>query len=193
MSSLCCWATRAMKSDTSEREEKIRWDKSRLHNEKLRNGHPPASSPSSRKVSGTSAATTSAGPKSSAGGHRSSHSGGQRSHERELRTSFDPMKDLHMWTMWRTAVNGRIMDEVRKKSEHPSHQYPHLHQQADSTPYGSALVRTPLNRFIRMGDSSQNLATMMMDPHQQGNGHLQTTQFVFYGVPRVVLKKPKRP
>lgn len=102
--------------------------------------------------------------------------------------SFDPMKDLHMWTMWRVAVNGRIVDETRRRFRAPVVKG----GESDSNPYGRALIKTPLDRFIRVENGSQNLAGLMMDPHGEGGGHLATQQFVFYGVPRVVLKKPKQ-
>ena len=115
--------------------------------------------------------------------------------------SFDPMKDLHMWTMWRVAVNGRIVDETRKRNRaQPARGAGGGGgggggggESADfaSNPYGRALIKTPLDRFIRVENGSQSLAGVMMDPHGEGGGHLATQQFVFYGVPRVVLKKPK--
>ncbi|KAK7495919.1 hypothetical protein BaRGS_00012909 [Batillaria attramentaria] len=166
---------------TSERatppSQTIVWDKSRLHAEKAaRNG--------------TALVPTSAGPVQRSGSLPAPAAyqrvPGQRSPESELTTSFDPMKDMHMWTMWRAAVNGRIVDEARKR------QHRGAPPGQDFNPYGKALVKTPLDRFIRMGNSSQNIAHVMMDPHQAGNGHLHTNQFVFYGVPRVVLNKPKR-
>ncbi|XP_076441496.1 uncharacterized protein LOC143280655 [Babylonia areolata] len=127
----------------------------------------------------------------------------------ELTTSFDPSKDRHLWTMWRVAVTGRIMDGVRRKenlsAQSPRTPQPLLQQQQQRGgrqeqgedwqryQYGPALVKTPLDRFIRVENGANNtLATLMMHPRGEGGSQLQTEQFVFYGVPRVVLRKPRR-
>ncbi|KAK7101119.1 uncharacterized protein [Littorina saxatilis] len=119
--------------------------------------------------------------------------------ESELNMSFDPMKDLHMWTMWRVAVNGRIVEETRKNKNRPhtaaastAASTANRHADLDSNPFGRALVKTPLHRFIRVENGSNDIAGLMMDPHGEGGRSLGTQQFVFYGVPRVVLKKPKQ-
>lgn len=108
----------------------------------------------------------------------------------DLRTSFDPMKDRHMWTMWRTAVNGRIVDEVRLLERIKSERGPSAEQNSDpSTPgvYGKALVATPLKRFIRFDDESNAYQMSSL-----GQGSLETSQFVYYGLPRVVVSPSKK-
>ena len=90
--------------------------------------------------------------------------------------------------MWRAAVNGRIVDETRRRTRAK----PAEGGEFDPHPYGRALVKTPLDRFIRVGQGSQGIAGDMMDPHGEGRGaQLETSQFVYYGVPRVVLRKAK--
>ena len=109
---------------------------------------------------------------------------GERSPETEIDFSktFDPMTNLHLWTMWRTAVNGRIVDELRGMVTEDFYQHP----------YGKYLTQAPLYRFIKFDDHSFHLADDMMDPGNKGTNRLQANQFVFYGVPRVVLKKNGR-
>ncbi|KAL8603553.1 hypothetical protein ACOMHN_052782 [Nucella lapillus] len=109
----------------------------------------------------------------------------------ELVTSFDPMKDRHLWTMWRIAVNGRIMDEMRRRNQSPPPRQ-EGGKRSELYPYGQALVRTPMSRFIRVENGSNALARVMMNPGGEGGSELTIPQFVFYGVPRVVLKKTKR-
>ncbi|XP_076462025.1 uncharacterized protein LOC143294537 isoform X2 [Babylonia areolata] len=162
----------------------IVWDKSRLH--------------AADRAAGRSRKRTTTTPVKTTGNRPPPHPpprSGQA--EPELRMSFDPMKDLHMWTMWRVAVNGRIVDETmrRSRAQQPTTEGAGAggHGDLDPNPYGRALVKTPLDRFIRVGNSSQDIAGVMMDPHGQGGGAgLQTRQFVYYGVPRVVLKKTKK-
>lgn len=181
----CCSRPRAtMTSQRTGSSPNIVWDKSRLHlhaERAARNGQalvPASSGAVTRRVS--SMTSTTAAPM----GTRP----GQKAPESELKMSFDPMKDLHMWTMWRVAVNGRIVDETRRRNR----AQPANGGDYDSNPFGRALIKTPLDRFIRVENGSQSLAGVMMDPHGEGGGHLATQQFVFYGVPRVVLKKPKQ-
>ncbi|CAL1539953.1 unnamed protein product [Lymnaea stagnalis] len=110
-----------------------------------------------------------------------------------LSTSFDPMRDRHMWTMWRTAVNGRIVDEVRKlekiKSERGSEASVSLDSKAPGV-YGRAIVAPPLKRFIRFDEQSKEMANQLSSV---GQGRLQTDQFVYYGLPRVYVEPGRNP
>lgn len=160
-----------MTSEKPDPNERTKHGYHRRHTEHLHNGKEfSSSSDGQRRVSEMTSASSGA----------KSH----KSPESELRTAFDPMKDLHMWTMWRAAVNGRIVDEVRARNQP-------VHRDEGLSRYGRALMKTPLDRFIRVDNGSHNIAHLMMDPHQVATEHLHTKQFVFYGVPRVVLKKPK--
>ncbi|XP_012941846.1 uncharacterized protein LOC101860993 [Aplysia californica] len=103
-----------------------------------------------------------------------------RDPESELATSFDPMKDRHMWTMWRTAVNGRILDEVQRLEKI---------RPVEPGLYGTALVTPPLRKFIRFGDNSKEIARHLMS---QGKGRLLATQFIYYGLPRVYISNPQQ-
>uniref|UniRef100_A0A2C9M1X1 Uncharacterized protein n=1 Tax=Biomphalaria glabrata TaxID=6526 RepID=A0A2C9M1X1_BIOGL len=104
-----------------------------------------------------------------------------------LHTSFDPMKDRHLWTMWRTAVNGRIVDEVRKleriKSERGSEASNHL-DSSNPGVYGKAIVAPPLKRFIKLDEHNREAAQHFQN---LGQGRLETDQFVYYGLPRVYI------
>lgn len=107
----------------------------------------------------------------------------------ELTTSFDPMRDRHLWAMWRTAVNGRIVDEVRR-IEQSKGQSP-LNGMAQQEPqprkqYGPSIVAPPLKRFIKLQDGSKEIAHHLS---KEGKGQLQTSQFVFYGLPRVYVER----
>lgn len=114
-------------------------------------------------------------------------------HDTSLNTSFDPMRDRHMWTMWRTAVNGRIVDEVRKlekiKSERGSEASVSLDSNAPGV-YGRAIVAPPLKRFIRFDEKSKEMANQLSSV---GQGRLQTDQFVYYGLPRVYVETGRNP
>ncbi|XP_041359375.1 uncharacterized protein LOC121375794 isoform X2 [Gigantopelta aegis] len=109
---------------------------------------------------------------------------GDKSAETEVNFSktFDPMTNLHLWTMWRTAVNGRIVDELRGM----------VTEDFYHNPYGKYITQAPLYRFIKFDDHSFHRADDMMDPKNTATNRLQANQFVFYGVPRVVLKKNGR-
>ncbi|KAK3766893.1 hypothetical protein RRG08_040416 [Elysia crispata] len=107
----------------------------------------------------------------------------------ELTTCFDPMRDRHLWAMWRTAVNGRIVDEVRRMEQ--SKGQVHLNGGAQSEgqsrqQYGPSIVAPPLKRFIKLQDGSKEIAQHLS---KEGKGQLHTSQFVFYGLPRVYMEK----
>jgi hypothetical protein len=129
----------------------------------------------------------------SSGSHEQStaKSGHNSNNNSDLTTSFDPMKDRHLWTMWRTAVNGRIVDEVRqleqKKIELGPMAVPHYESVLPGM-YGKALVVTPLKRFIRVDQDSKAIADQMSNC---GQGILATSQFVYYGLPRVYVSHRK--
>ena len=101
---------------------------------------------------------------------------------------FDPMTDRKKWSVWRTAVTGRIMDEVRRleraKAElEPSWGDPHTHRVAPG-PYGKCLEHPPLRKYIRVGGGSREMARGLM---HQGQGKLLPSQFVYFGIPRVYI------
>ncbi|XP_071118239.1 uncharacterized protein [Haliotis cracherodii] len=122
--------------------------------------------------------------------------------EEALKKAFDPMKNLHLWTMWRSAVNGKIVDEAKSFSDNDFREHP----------LGRSLTNVPLRRLIKYEKGSKEIAQSMMNPTKQTNplsdyraGHrsygpsensapngpgcLGTKEFVYFGVPRVVLKK----
>ncbi|BFY99406.1 hypothetical protein BsWGS_02446 [Bradybaena similaris] len=112
----------------------------------------------------------------------------------DLITSFDPMQDRHMWTMWRTAVNGRIVDEVRQLERRKSEMGGLSSLNADaSVPgmYGKALVAPPLKRFIKFGNAESKAVAVQMS-YGLGQGSLETSQFVYYGLPRVYFPQIKK-
>ncbi|CAG5131007.1 unnamed protein product [Candidula unifasciata] len=105
----------------------------------------------------------------------------------ELVTSFDPMKDRHQWAMWRTAVNGRIIDEVRRLEKMKIEIGPAGVDPTIPGLYGTALVMPPLKQFIRFdSDDDEAIAKQML-----GHGPLSlgSFQFVYFGLPRVQLAK----
>ncbi|KAH9491442.1 hypothetical protein Btru_032190 [Bulinus truncatus] len=106
---------------------------------------------------------------------KSRHSAVTESDNSSLNTAFDPMKDRHMWTMWRTAVNGRIVDEVRKLERIKSEKGSEASVQLDSSSpgvYGKAIVVPPLKRFIKLQRSGKEPAHQI-DPNS-GHGNLLT-------------------
>uniref|UniRef100_A0A0B7A291 Uncharacterized protein n=1 Tax=Arion vulgaris TaxID=1028688 RepID=A0A0B7A291_9EUPU len=107
-----------------------------------------------------------------------------------LNTSFDPLKDRHMWTMWRTAVNGRIVDEVRRLEKDKLEKgTDSVDSVASNGVYGTALYVTPLKQFIKLdNDQRQDIPNQILS---LGEGILQTAQFVYYGLPRVRMAHPK--
>lgn len=123
------------------------------------------------------------GGKKQAAGSKSVRSSEQES---ELITSFDPMKDRHRWAMWRTAVNGRIVDETRRLEKGKIQKGPGA-DLGTAGAYGSALMVPPLRQFIKF-DSDENEAVA-----KQMLGHgpliLKSFQFVYFGLPRVQLAK----
>uniref|UniRef100_A0A0B7A8T8 Uncharacterized protein n=1 Tax=Arion vulgaris TaxID=1028688 RepID=A0A0B7A8T8_9EUPU len=109
-----------------------------------------------------------------------------------LSTSFDPIKDRHLWTMWRTAVNGRIVDEVRHLEKIKNQKAITQSSEDDSSipgMYGKALVMPPLKRFIKFDDNSEVVASKMSS---LGQGTLETSQFVYYGLPRVLVSNIRK-
>ncbi|XP_059166943.1 uncharacterized protein LOC131949169 [Physella acuta] len=109
----------------------------------------------------------------------------------DLRTSFDPLKDRHMWTMWRTAVNGRIVDEVRKLERIKSEKGSEASFQLDANSpgvYGRAIVAPPLRRFIKLDQENPPVVNTMAN---YGQGNLHQDQFIYYGLPRVQVTYPK--
>ncbi|XP_046567000.1 uncharacterized protein LOC124275468 [Haliotis rubra] len=123
--------------------------------------------------------------------------------EEALKKAFDPLKNLHLWTMWRSAVNGKIVDEAKSFNEQDFREHP----------LGKSLTNVPLKRLIKYEKGSKEIAESMMNPTKQtntlsnfqsghrksfgrsersaqsGTGYLGTKEFVYFGVPRVVLKK----
>ncbi|KAL8605865.1 hypothetical protein ACOMHN_040509 [Nucella lapillus] len=165
----------------------IVWDKSRLHGDHRNNPH-RTSAPLNRAPSSGEATRHPQNGIPPSSSYNPYHPGGRhRMVKSDLTMSFDPMKDLHMWTMWRVAVNGRIVDETRRRKQSASE-----NERGGDPPPNPYLVKTPLDRFIRVDNGSRNIAGVLMDPHGQGGASLATQQFVYYGVPRVVLKKAKK-
>ena len=109
--------------------------------------------------------------------------------ETELTSCFDPMRDRHLWAMWRTAVNGRIVDEVRRiERSRRLNGAPNGDQPRSQ--YGPSIVEPPLRRFIKLQGGSKEIAHHLS---KEGRGQLQTSQFVFYGLPRVYLERAAPP
>ncbi|RUS75219.1 hypothetical protein EGW08_017009 [Elysia chlorotica] len=104
----------------------------------------------------------------------------------ELTTSFDPMRDRHLWAMWRTAVNGRIVDEVRRLEQSKGRVELNGDEGESRQQYGQSIVAPPLRRFIKLQDGSKEIAQHLS---KEGKGQLQTSQFVFYGLPRVYVER----
>jgi hypothetical protein len=112
------------------------------------------------------------------------------SQDSDLVTSFDPMKDRHTWTMWRTAVNGRIVDEVKRLEKLKRSTASSVPDVVVSGPYGTALVSPPLRQFIRIdNDESRAIADHLS---RIGSWSLQLQQFVYFGIPRVRMSQLKR-
>lgn len=118
----------------------------------------------------------------------------EKAPDSDLITSFDPMQDRHLWTMWRTAVNGRIVDEVRQLERRKNEMGGFPSSTVDaSVPgmYGKALVAPPLKRFIKFGNEESKAVAVQMS-YGLGQGSLETSQFVYYGLPRVYVSQMRK-
>ncbi|KAL3868689.1 hypothetical protein ACJMK2_041466 [Sinanodonta woodiana] len=93
---------------------------------------------------------------------------------------FDPTKNTHLWTMWRIAVNEKLLNEFKSHDSDSSH-FP-----------SQSLTRPPLANYIRVTGTTRRLANMkMVTRHNILNNDddkLQTEQFIYYGIPRIFIK-----
>ncbi|KAL3868688.1 hypothetical protein ACJMK2_041465 [Sinanodonta woodiana] len=89
------------------------------------------------------------------------------------RSAFDPTQNTHMWTMWRIAVNEKLLKESKSRDGYSQH-FP-----------SPALTQPPLAKYIRVRDPVQGSANLKMpNDHER----LPFDQFIYYGIPRISIK-----
>ncbi|KAK3577513.1 hypothetical protein CHS0354_026469 [Potamilus streckersoni] len=92
------------------------------------------------------------------------------------RSAFDPTKNTHMWTMWRIAVNEKLLKESKSRDGDSQH-FP-----------SPALTQPPLAKYIQINDPVQGSANLKMSDDYD---RLPFNQFIYYGIPRITMKNEK--
>jgi hypothetical protein len=107
------------------------------------------------------------------------------------RFTFDPMENLHLWTMWRIGNTEKIVNFTKLKTSNTGEQSDLQHGVFSGVPSGSpTLLVPPLAGNIKVTGTTGQKATQMMhltraDPPSK----LKAGQYIYYGLPRVVLKE----
>lgn len=105
--------------------------------------------------------------------------------------TFDPMKNMHLWTMWRIGNTEKIVNFTKHRE---SEVYLHnelQHGIFSGVPYGSpTLLVPPLASNINVTEATKRRATEMMHSNE-GDSVLKAGQFIYFGLPRVALKNGK--
>lgn len=106
---------------------------------------------------------------------------------------FDPMKNTHLWTMWRIGNTEKIVNFTKHKSEESNRQNGSDYGIFSGTPYGSpTLLVPPLAHNISVtGTTRIKAAEMMSVVTNDEPSDLKTGQFIYFGLPRVTLKNNK--
>ncbi|KAK3577514.1 hypothetical protein CHS0354_026470 [Potamilus streckersoni] len=94
--------------------------------------------------------------------------------------AFDPTKNTHLWTMWRIAVNEKLLNEFKSHDSDSKH-FP-----------SQSLTRPPLANYIRVTGTTRRLANVKMATRDNilnnDDDKLQTEQFIYYGIPRISIR-----
>ena len=105
--------------------------------------------------------------------------------------TFDPMENLHLWTMWRIGNTEKIINFTKFKTSNTDEQSDLQHGVFSGVPSGSpTLLVPPLAGNIKVTGTTGQKATQMMHlPRAVPPSKLKAGQFIYYGLPRVVLKE----
>lgn len=109
----------------------------------------------------------------------------------KYRFTFDPMENLHLWTMWRIGNTEKIVNFTKFKTSNTGEQSDLQHGVFSGVPSGSpTLLVPPLAGNIKLTETSGQKVTQMMNfPKADQPSKLKAGQFIYYGLPRVALKE----
>lgn len=96
------------------------------------------------------------------------------------RRSFDPTDNRHLWTMWRISITGKIVSDIMSRKERDI-----------STKYVRTLRRPPagLAKSIYISNQTRLAAYSLMNCGHCPDNTILTRDFIFFGIPRVILNK----
>lgn len=101
--------------------------------------------------------------------------------------AFDPSESPHLWAMWRSAVNDKIISKSKNISQYP-HPLSRKYHQVQS------LTSPPLTEHLKMGTDASS-ALSMSELMDSGDGSTDSMlfrgQFIYYGMPRVTTHNHK--
>ncbi|KAL5022057.1 hypothetical protein ScPMuIL_001212 [Solemya velum] len=99
-------------------------------------------------------------------------------------TTFDPISNRHLWTMWRISVNEKIVKETKYRLENPD----------AVVVYSDSLIQPPLHYYIHRTPQSDLAAEEYKHSHdrRKNSSKLQTGQFIYFGLPRVIVSAEDR-
>lgn len=107
--------------------------------------------------------------------------------------TFDPMNNMHLWTMWRIGNTEKIVNFTKHRESEVYLQNELQHGIFSGVPYGSpTLLVPPLASNISVTEATKRKATDMMHSNtNEGGSELKAGQFIYFGLPRVALKNGK--
>ncbi|XP_062572349.1 uncharacterized protein LOC134234313 [Saccostrea cucullata] len=100
---------------------------------------------------------------------------------RSLTPGFDPIANRHLWTMWRIAITTQIVSEMMERRK-----------RGDVTEqFVRTLIRPPsgLAESIYVTNKTRQAACRLMNNGSCPDNAMLTKDFIFFGIPRVVLKR----
>lgn len=102
---------------------------------------------------------------------------------------FEPTKNFHLWTMWRIGNTEKIIKFTQNKTHKDENEMESQYGIFSGTPYGSpTLLVPPLARNISITGTTRQKANKMMSMKRgEPQSELNTGQFIYFGLPRVVL------
>lgn len=105
---------------------------------------------------------------------------------RSFMSGFDPTVNRHLWTMWRIAITGRIVTDIMERKKNPSVN--------TTATFVRPLKRPPagLAESIYISNQTRQAAYHLMNTGHCPDNAILTQDFIFFGIPRVVLRTPYR-
>lgn len=96
--------------------------------------------------------------------------------------TFDPSQNVHLWTMWRIAVTEQVIRNTKAQET--------LQNDKKKSKISHTLTSPPLSQYIQVTSKTHERANAMMGRwDDQSSSDLLTNQFIYYGLPRVNIKK----
>lgn len=91
---------------------------------------------------------------------------------------FDPTENTSLWSKWRTAVNAQLYNKTQLREQH---------KQLDG--FSDSFTEAPLSEYLSVSTKTRRMAHVMMTPENCNyKGTLRTAQFIYYGIPRMVVR-----